>query len=344
MPQRWKDWLKYSWPMFIGIIFTIIVLFVIPVPYIVYEPGPVEETRDMVKTGGSFVEEGDFLITTVKWTYANVLKYAVALYDPNAEIFEKETIMQGDDRTEYTSRQSLYMRTSHSNAIEAAYQALGIPYEIRSEEILVFGVVEGLSADGVLLPGDRLLSIHETEIRDAEDVPRSIQGLKAGDMILVTFLRGKEERTVVLTLKPLPDTDPPRPGMGITYATLQSVESVDPAYQVQIQAGNIGGPSAGLMFALEIYNQFTEEDWTKGYTIAGTGEIRPDGTVLPIGGVVHKVAGAHSKGAELFFVPHANAEAAVGKAQLIGTDMVIVPVGSLQDALDYLEALPPKGM
>jgi PDZ domain-containing protein len=117
---------------------------------------------------------------------------------------------------------------------------------------------------------------------------------------------------------------------------------MDQAFDVTIRAGNIGGPSAGLMFALEIYNQFTESDWTKGYTIAGTGEMSPDGTVGTIGGVIHKVTAAHRKGAELFFVPFGNAEAAKRKAAELGTPMEIVPVGTLREALDYLETLPEK--
>ena len=121
--------------------------------------------------------------------------------------------------------------------------------------------------------------------------------------------------------------------------------------EIEIRTDNIGGPSAGLMFALEIYDQLTKEDLTRGYRIAGTGTLAPDGKVGRIGGIEQKVIAAHKSGAEIFFAPkedgeqgigELNYEAALRTAKDIGTDMKIVPVASFDEAVRYLEELPPK--
>jgi len=346
MKRKGRAWLRVVWPAFAGLLGTIALWFLIPVPYIVYEPGAAAATRPMVETAQGGAEaadgEGAFLLTTVRWTYANVFKYAAARFDPNAEIFEKETITRGANRADYVQRQRLQMRASHSDAVEAAYRALGVPYEMRSEDVVVFSVLEGLSADGALRPGDRLLAIDGKRIAKDEDVRAAMEGKAAGDAVEVTYRRGNDEETVRLTLRALPNADPPRPGIGIAYGAVQTIESEDPAYRVDIRSGSIGGPSAGLMFALEVYDRFAEGDLTRGYRIAGTGEIDPDGTVRTIGGVVHKVVGAHRSGADVFFVPPGNAEAAEAKAAAVGTEMDVVTVATLREALDYLAALPEK--
>lgn len=357
MLSNMRQWFRFTWPAFIGLAAALVLWFAIPLPYIVYEPGPAFDTGPMVSSGALHAEgdgaaaeeggtEGAFLLTTVSWSYANLFKYALALVNPHAELLVRETVTRGDDRNEYAQRQQLQMRASHWKAIEAVYRELGVPYRSDDVQLIVMSVLDGLSADGVLLPGDRLLSIDGMELAGEGDVAAAMQPKQIGDKVVVEFLRsidGKEEkREATLELKALPDTDPPRPGMGITYGAFLSVASDDPAYRADIRAGSIGGPSAGLMFALELYDRFTPEDWTRGYQVAGTGDIAPDGTVHAIGGVAQKVVGAHRRGADIFFVPPANAEDAIEKAKAIGTNMTVVPVASLREALDYLAALPPK--
>jgi len=133
---------------------------------------------------------------------------------------------------------------------------------------------------------------------------------------------------------------------------MQSVRADDESKQVTIQAGEIGGPSAGLMFSLEIMNKLTPEDLTKGYQIAGTGTIDTEGNVGVIGGIQHKVIAADKAGAEIFFAPKDYVSAdgqrinnytdAIQRGDEIHTKMKIVPVGTMDDALQYLQSLPPK--
>jgi PDZ domain-containing protein len=117
---------------------------------------------------------------------------------------------------------------------------------------------------------------------------------------------------------------------------------------ISLDTNNIGGPSAGLMMTLEIYNQLTEEDYTKGYHVAGTGTIDENGTVGPIGGISQKIVAADKSGAEIFFAPNQNGIAAsnykeaAATAKDIETDMKIVPIDTFDDAVDYLKSLKEK--
>ena len=144
------------------------------------------------------------------------------------------------------------------------------------------------------------------------------------------------------------------PGIGISYTADKKVETTP---VVHINSEDIGGPSAGLMFTLEILNQLLPEDITKGYNIAGTGEMGPDGTVGRIGGIDLKVIAADNKDMEIMFAPDddidptilannpdltSNYEEALKSAKKIGTKMKIVPVKTIDDALAYLDQLEPK--
>ena len=156
-----------------------------------------------------------------------------------------------------------------------------------------------------------------------------------------------------ITLKEIPNSDG-RAGLGVQFEEDKKL-TTDP--EVEFLTSNIGGPSAGLMFTLEIMNQLMDEDLTKGYNIAGTGEMLEDGTVGRIGGADFKVIAAARKGVEIFFAPDddlpeevrsgkpgitTNYEEAVKMAEKIGTKMKIVPVRTVDDALDYLASLKEK--
>ena len=115
-----------------------------------------------------------------------------------------------------------------------------------------------------------------------------------------------------------------------------------------MNTADIGGPSAGFMFSLEIYNQLTKVDLTNGYKIAGTGTISSDGTVGRIGGIEQKIIAADKAGADIFLAPHENGSensnyrAAVKTAKDIDSSMKIIPINDFDEAVDYLENLKTK--
>lgn len=323
-----------------------------PIPYYITAPGGAVELSPIIKVEGGYAEEGSFMLTTVRMTSANLFNYALASFDEYKEKIPKKALLANyRNEEEYSARQLFVMQSSQNTAIKVAYELAGEDVKVSSTEVIVVGTVEGMPAGEYLSFGDVILSVDDIKVETSEELIQYVQGKQEGDRVHLVYRTGEEQKEATIELVPFPvedgaeSTTPPRAGIGISTATKQDIE-VDPP--IEINTNRIGGPSAGLMFTLEIYNQLTEEDITKGYQIAGTGEIRLDGTVGRIGGVHQKIVAADKANADIFFAPYeqgaanSNYNRAVEAAQDIGTEMKIVPVNTVHDALQYLESLPPK--
>jgi PDZ domain-containing protein len=251
------------------------------------------------------------------------------------------------------------MLTSQSSAIQAAYHLLNIPYHISNDGVVVVQIYKDFPAYGVLEAGDYIVKVDGTPIQLSEDLQKQLKGKKAGDSVTISYKRKNVIRDASIKLALLPlekgevtKEEDRRAGLGVVPANVQSVKADDSNKQVTIKAGEIGGPSAGLMFSLEIVNRLNTEDLTKGYKIAGTGTIDDKGVVGVIGGIQHKIIAADKAGAEIFFAPKdyitpkgekiPNYSDAVQRAKEINTSMKIVPVGNIDDALKFLQTLPAK--
>ncbi|MCR8641794.1 PDZ domain-containing protein [Paenibacillus sp. N1-5-1-14] len=354
----------------IGIILIYVLVF-IRLPYVIYKPGTAEQIKPMVTVqGGADEERGELMLTTVLVASTNVVKYLVALVHPYQELHMRKDLFQpGESEDEYAHRQQYVMMSSQSSAIQAAYKAAKVPYHISGDGVMTMRIIDGMPAASVLRSGDIITKINDQTIGSAEDLLKSLEGKKEGDTVQVVYTREGKPNTASIALGILPDENnnaakpngspvptstptpaPKRAGLGITkLADVQSVKADQPEKQVEVHAGEIGGPSAGLMFALEIYNQLMAGDITKGHRIAGTGTITVDGQVGPIGGIKHKVVAASREGAEIFFAPKDyvtasgqkvnNYSEALERAKDIGTKMKIVPIGTMEDALKYLDSL-----
>ncbi len=369
-PRRGRaKWLSDARMLFFFAVFFIgmaYVLVFMPTNYVIFSPGSADEIKPMVHIKQGYeTEKGTLMLTTVRLTYANFLSYLSALVTPHTEIFKKSQIFsQGEDQSEYSSRQSIIMSDSQSNAMEAAYKRAGIPFNILHQGVIVLRTVHGFPVDKLLQAGDKIIKLNEVAVHKSEDVFAFMKKVHVGDKVKVSVERKIKEITVTVPLVDLNQaadenagTSPkeePRPGLGIVPADLYSVKADNPQKQVNIDVGDIGGPSAGLMFSLEIYNRLVPEDITKGYRIAGTGEIDPQGNVGVIGGIQHKIVAADRKHADIFFAPDdlyfkdksykpiLNYSDAVAEAKKIGTKMKVVKVKTMDDALKYLQQLPPK--
>lgn len=355
------------------LIVIVMILQYIPTNTVVYLPGPAEEIGPMVEGGTRNENEGRFLLTAVYQSYPNMLGYLRLLFNPHAEFHQREEVFaEGEDEAQYTSRQMVNMMGSQSNAIMAVYEELGIPYHFKDQGLYVQQVMEGYSVDGVLEAWDRLDAVDGELIKSYADLESFLNQKQEGDVITLTYTRGGVQHAADIELKKLPPveesdgdnrssegseteerTGGPTVGMGVGLLIMKTVEADDEEHRVTITTEDIGGPSAGIMFALEIYNRFVPEDISKGYTIAGTGEISPQGEVGVIGGIRHKVIGADMAGADIFLAPadYVNEEhnltipnysEALATAQQIGSNMQIVEVRNLSDALEFLRQLPPK--
>jgi PDZ domain-containing protein len=349
----------FSYSMF-AILICVLGLSFFAMQFVVYQPGLVEEVRPMIETKQAHsVEDGSFMLTTVRMSHMNIFHFGKALFDPYMEIDKKQKVFrEGESREEYMQRQSINMMTSQSNAVIAAYKQLGVDFTIPDMGVAVLYLYEGMPAEKVLQVGDVISKVDGVEVSNVKDVLKQFEGRAAGDLATLTFTRGETEHTETLELALLPtavEGQQSRQGLGVNLGTLQTVMPASAEYEVEIEAGEIGGPSAGLMFTLEIYNLLSEIDITKGYRIAGTGTVDQNGSVGVIGGIEHKVVAAHRAEADIFFAPKdwvpeadtgyrpvLNTTDALARAKQLGTTMAIVSVGSVEEALAYLEELPPK--
>ncbi|KKE78077.1 PDZ domain-containing protein [Oceanobacillus caeni] len=311
-------------------------------PYYIQRPGGADALNPIVKVEDGYESEGDMHLVTVSGLQATPIQYVLAKIMPNTEILPLDQVFpEGISQKEYMEAQLQVMESSQEAATVVAYTASGSDITIEYNGVYVVSVVEGMPADGVLQMGDRIIGIDNKPIKEANDLIHYVEQKKENDVVSIKFVRDDKTLTKDITLKNFDQLDD-KVGVGISLVTDRNV-TVDP--DVHFASGNIGGPSAGLMFSLEIYDQLTEKDLTKGYQIAGTGEIDYDGNVHRIGGIDKKIVAADREGIDIFFAPnehgakYSNYEIAKKKAEEIGTDMKIIPVDTFDDALSYLEKL-----
>lgn len=314
-------------------------------PYYIYKPGGADALNPIVSVEDGYQSQGDMHLVTVSGGQATPIQYVWAKLLPHHEILPIEEVRpEGITDDEYMHAQLQMMENSQEASTVVAYEAAQEDITIDFKGVYVVSVVDGMPADGKLEMGDRIIGIDDTEVKEAEDLINYVESKKANDTIEVEFIREDERKVEEIQLQAFEDAEN-KIGIGIQLVTDRSV-SVEP--KIEFSSGSIGGPSAGLMFSLEIYDQLTEQDITKGHEIAGTGEIDYDGNVYRIGGIDKKVIAADEEGVDIFFAPNeegregSNYQVAASTAEEIDTDMKIVPVDTFQDALDYLETIEPK--
>ncbi|WP_046215320.1 YlbL family protein [Paenibacillus wulumuqiensis] len=330
---------RRSWLYLLCMIILVYVLVYMPTPYVLNAPGSADELKPMVTvSGGDPTEKGTFMMTTVSVSYANMAMLIGSVFDDNEEIGPKPP---QSNHKEYEAEQLYYMNSSQSNAVAAAYHRAGVPYSVEPQYVFVINVPEGNTQ---IHAGDRFVKLDGQAIDSFAQLEKILQSKKAGDTVDVTFDRAGTTVEQQITLKSFRDASgKSRVGFGVSIGEVQKVTPDDPAHEVHFASTSIGGPSAGLMFTLEIYNQLTDGDLSKGYRIAGTGTIDVQGNVGVIGGVQHKVVAAQEKGAEIFFVPQGNYPDAQKQLQKMHSTMRLIPVKTLDDALRELDRLPAKG-
>lgn len=335
--------------IYIGSFFVVILLMLggmfYSLPYYVTKPGMAKELKPIVKVQNGYHEKGDFMLTTVRMGRANVFSLAEAKLRKYEEIYPAEMILdKTETEDEYTVRQLYMMANSKQNAIDVAYHKAGLPVHYKYKGIYVLNVMPDMPASGKLQAGDRIFKVDGQTFTSSQEFSAYVEKKQVGEEMNFTFSRKKQTKTVKIAVQRFKQ-DPNKIGIGISLVDDKEI-LVKP--DVKVNTDEIGGPSAGLMFSLEIYNQLTETDLTKGYRIAGTGEIAVDGSVGPIGGIDQKIVAADQAGAEIFFSPNehgahtSNYQDAKKTAKAIGTKMKIVPVDTFDEAVAYLEKIPAK--
>jgi PDZ domain-containing protein len=227
------------------------------------------------------------------------------------------------------------MTISQHVAAAVALRTLGYKVVAKPAGVVVDAVALGSHAVGKLQPTDVIEAVNGTTTQTIAQLRTALARVRPGQTVTLTITRGSERKTV--RIKTVPDpVERTRALVGFTPA--QSADIKLPL-KVQIDAGNVGGPSAGLAFALEVMEELGHRV-DRGYRIAATGQIELDGTVSPIGGVKQKTYGVREAKADVFLVPAGdNAR----EARRYAKGLRIIAVKSFPQALRALATLPKKG-
>jgi PDZ domain-containing protein len=223
------------------------------------------------------------------------------------------------------------MSRSQLVAITVALEELGREVEVVPNGVEVTLVVPGAPADGILEVGDLIVGVNGEEVLTVDELQEAFDEVEPGDEVELRVDR--EGQTPAVRELTVPtraaEDDPERAVMGVQ---VENSEEFEFPVDIEIDAGGIGGPSAGLAFALDIVDEYGDEDLTRGRTIVVTGALGLDGTVLPIGGIKQKAIGAKEAGADIFVVPDANFEDARDAVD----DLRVVAVSTFDEALELL--------
>ena len=325
---------------FLVLAVLIAVAAVLPVPYIVLSPGPTFNTIGEVD-GVPLVEisdtttypvTGNLDMTTIREfgeprSTLSVFQALQAWVDPDQAVLPRELLYQDNESGEDVDRRNAVLfSTSQSNAIAAAMTALG---KTVIADLVVVAVYEGAPAYGKVNPGERILKVNGTPVTTPEEVVNGVRSGAIGSTVTLTVEREGTPIDVELVTEANPE-DPSVPYIGITAGYNFRAE-----FPIEFTLEDVGGPSAGMMFALAIVDKLTPEDLTGGGHVAGTGTVDPSGQVGPIGGIRQKLAAAAGAGATLFLMPAAHCEEAQGH---IPDGLTVTPVATVQEAMAALDA------
>lgn len=301
-------------------------------------PGPTETVDDLVEVDApeTFGSEGELLLTTIVVdSKLTVVEYFRDLLDDDTSVVGRETIYpSGQTVQDARIENEILMSDSQLTAKVAALDHLGVDLEGLTAGAEVVTVLPDTPAEtSELTPGDVVTAVDGQAVGNADEAVAAIGVLAPGDVVTLTLGEGDDATDVEVELAENPE-DADRPYVGVLLRDYQVLP-----YDIEIEAGAIGGPSAGLVFSLGIVDRLTEEDLTGGDIVAGTGTINDQGQVGPIGGIVQKVAGAVNRDdpAEVFLVPDGNWESALTATP--SREITLVRVATLDDAVLALEEL-----
>lgn len=325
-------------PAFLGIL-LFSVLAVVPLPFAIMKPGPVRDTlgeyrgEPLIQVDGhpTYPTEGALELTTVSVFGGPggdvfALDVLLAWLRPEESVLPEDEVFPPDvTEQDIEQRNAEEMVSSQENATAAAMHELGIPVPTT---LTVAGFSPGSDAEEMLAEGDVVLAVDGQEVPDLPQLRDRMQQVDPGHPVTVRVERDGAPVEVEVTTTRGPEGE-----------TLLGV-LIDPRYQfpfdVSIQIEDIGGPSAGMMFALGIVDKLTPGAMTGGERIAGTGTIDSSGRVGPIGGIRQKLVGAASSGATHFLAPAGNCDEVVGA---VPEGLQVVRVETLGEARDAVEAI-----
>jgi PDZ domain-containing protein len=323
----------------IGTAAAIAVTVLIPVPYVILGPGPTLNTLGKDSSGQQLITisghpthptSGHLNMVTVSYaggpgSNINIFSALQAWLNPDeAVVPQQELFPSGSTQQQVQQQDTAQMASSQQIATAAALTELHIPYVTL---VTVGQANKGMPAAGVLKPGDVITAVDGKPVTSDTSLTTLIRSHPVGTRLQLTIKRNGTAQQVSLTTVAFDGH--PVIGIGV-------IDNYTFPFKVKISIGDIGGPSAGMMFALAIIDKLTSDNLTGGKFIAGTGEIEPSGKVDPIGGIQQKMVGARNAGATIFLAPAGNCADTKGA---VPSGLQVVKVSTLDQAVQDLEAI-----
>jgi PDZ domain-containing protein len=321
-----------------AVIIALVAAVLLPVPYVILGPGPTLNTlgkdsngKPLITISGHRVYPASGHLNMVTVTYQggpgnqfNVFTGLRAWLDKSeAVVPQSELFAPGQSQQQVQKTDQQQMTSSQQSATAAAFHQIGIGYKT---VVGVAGTEKGLPAYGVLRNGDVISAVDGQPVTGVNQLTSLIKAHAAAPLHLV-IVRGGVTRQVQLT----PSQAGGHPVIGVLVQTQYQFP-----FPVNISIGDIGGPSAGMMFALGLIDKLTPMNLTGGRFVAGTGEISATGAVGAIGGIQQKMVGARNAGATVFLTPAGNCADAAGA---VPAGLRVVKVSTLSGAVSALQAL-----
>lgn len=321
------------------VIVAVAALNLIHVPVAILRPGPVTNTlgtvdgKQVIAVDGAktYDTSGSLDFTTVSMAGGpqypvSVMEWLRAKLDSDAQIDpEDKWFPKGITSKQVQEQSTAEMTNSQQTAEVVAMRAAGVKVP---ETIQVAQLQSGAAAAGKLKAGDTLVSVNGTKVTDLQSVADTMQKVTAGKSVPVTVSRSG--KTVELSVPTAKGSD------GHAVFGIAITPKYDFPYTVKVNAGDVGGPSAGTMFSLAIYDKITPGALTGGQKIAGTGTISEDGSVGPIGGIRQKMLGAKEAGAKFFLAPSSDCSEAKGH---VPSGLTVIKITTFSGAISTVKQI-----
>ncbi|WP_178379931.1 PDZ domain-containing protein [Cryptosporangium aurantiacum] len=333
--------LRRGLTVFVGAILALLLslgMALLPVPYVALGPGPTVNTlgsrdgHEIITISGTPTSKskGNLNLTTVSVSPdLNLGNALVGWLDGTVAVVPREVVYPpGETRQQVNEENAQAFKNSQTSAETAALRELGYPVKVT-----VTKVAPGSPSTGKLAVGDVVTSVDGTEVTSGTKLRALLAAKQPGKATTIGYQRGTTTGTASIMLARSDDDGRP-------LLKIETKDEQPHPFTVSFDLDKIGGPSAGLMFALAVIDKVKPEDLTGGKFIAGTGEIDDDGNVGAIGGISQKMVAADRAGATVFLVPADNCLEAAGAAP---DGLELVRVATLDDALSALTTLKRGG-
>jgi Lon-like protease len=310
--------------------------FAVPLPFLEQVPGRPTPIPPLVEIDGADLTEltGETSLLTIFQEQRTILGSLPVLLDGDRELRPVEEVYPTDlDRSEYLAAERERFGRQFDLAAAVGAQAAGVEVELVTE-VVVVDVLPGSPADGLLAPGDGVTAVDGEPLGSAEELQAITRTSEIGDELTLTVVHAGTSREVTVTLADVTGDGQARLGIAIETA----VDELVLPFEVRLREGTrIGGPSAGMMVAITVYDLLSDEDLLRGRNVMGTGTVDAAGRVGPVGGVPQKMLAAADAGADLVLVPALQLDVAREAAP---EGLTVMGVRTLDEALRILRRDP----